>query len=121
MVFSGGIFLYLMKVEESFMVKEDLRNAELASFILGIVDAYLLWRRIFGEPVFQLPFELMIFYLPLILLVTYCIYLKEKASRHSLSQGASCHSVKEDNFVIIALIKLMMLLFSLKVTIFRTY
>ncbi|MEM3365404.1 MAG: hypothetical protein QXM93_03170 [Candidatus Methanomethyliaceae archaeon] len=69
-----------MKVEESFMVKEDLRTAGLASLILGIVDVYLLVRRVLGEPVFQLPFEVMIFYLPLILLVAYCIYLRARLS-----------------------------------------
>ncbi|MCX8182123.1 MAG: hypothetical protein N3D12_03280 [Candidatus Methanomethyliaceae archaeon] len=78
MVFSVGIFLYGIEVQESLMVKEDLRNAGLATFILGIIDAYLLSRRILGEPVFQLQFEVMIFYLPLILLIAYCVYLKWK-------------------------------------------
>ncbi|MBC7112410.1 MAG: hypothetical protein H5T34_00060 [Candidatus Methanomethyliales bacterium] len=62
------------------MVEEDMRYAGMATLILGIIDAYLLSRRALGEPVFQLPFEIMIFYFPLILLVSYCIYLKRRIS-----------------------------------------
>jgi len=62
----------------SFFINEELRNAGLATFILCITDAYLLSKRISGDPVFQLPFEVMIFYLPLMLLIAYYIYLKWK-------------------------------------------
>lgn len=86
MVFSGRIFLYCLRVQESFMVEEDFRNAVLATIILGVVDVYLLTKRVLGEPVFQLQFEFMIFYLPLILLIAYSIYLKGRLKGSSRTE-----------------------------------
>ncbi len=57
------------------MAREEFREAGIAALLLALFDGYLLSRRILGEPVFQLPFEVMIFYLPMILLVAYVIYL----------------------------------------------
>jgi hypothetical protein len=66
------------KNSKSSMVKEELRYASLATLILGIIDTYLLLKRILGSPLFQPTFEFMIFYFPLSLLVIYLIYLKNR-------------------------------------------
>lgn len=54
-------------------MEEDLKNALTSTILMGIVDAFVLYKRIIGEPIFQPLFEFFLFYFPLILLLLYLI------------------------------------------------
>jgi uncharacterized membrane protein YhdT len=60
------------------MAGEDSRSVGNAAILLAIVDAALLYVRLTGNSVFQLIFEALVFYFPLLLLVLYWVYLRMK-------------------------------------------
>lgn len=60
------------------MAGDDSRSVGIAAILLTIVDSVLLYIRFTGNPLFQLIFEALVFYFPLLLLVLYWIYLRMK-------------------------------------------
>jgi hypothetical protein len=63
------------------MAGEDSKSVGIAVLLLAIVDAVLLYIRLTGNPLFQLSFEALVFYFPLLLLVIYWVYLRIKLQK----------------------------------------
>jgi len=60
------------------MAGGDSRSVAIAALFLALADAFLLYQRFTGNPIFQPIFETLLFYFPLVLLVSYWIYLRTK-------------------------------------------
>jgi|GEM_PF-3608813 hypothetical protein len=56
-------------------MEEEIKAILVAIIILAIIDGFLLINRLLGDITFQLLFEILIFYFPLIILIAYLLYL----------------------------------------------
>ncbi len=56
----------------------DERSFGAASAVMGLLTLYALVSRVGGQPVFDLVFESLLFYLPLAMLASYWLFLKVK-------------------------------------------
>jgi hypothetical protein len=60
------------------MAGGDSRSVAIAALLLALVDAFLIYQRLTGNPIFKEIFEVLVFYFPLVLLLFYWIYLRTK-------------------------------------------
>jgi hypothetical protein len=60
------------------MAGGDSRSVAIAALLLALVDAFLIYQRLTGNPIFKDIFEVLVFYFPLGLLVFYWIYLRKQ-------------------------------------------
>jgi hypothetical protein len=65
----------IIKYENWEIMEEEIKAILVAIIILAIIDGFLLINRLLGNIIFQLLFEILIFYFPLIILIAYLLYL----------------------------------------------
>jgi hypothetical protein len=56
-------------------MKEELKLLLISILILATIDIFLIVNRLLGNAIFQLLFEILIFYFPLVILIVYTLYL----------------------------------------------
>lgn len=70
----------------------EIRHWLVASTLMALVSLAVAYPRLLGRPLFVPEFELCIFYLPTLILGSYCLYLKRTDSR----SGIKIHSISQD-------------------------